>query len=246
MSISGHCDFRYYETTMSVHVCRLIRVPGLADYASILELQRSLARARVSGSLDDDVLLLVEHQPVITLGRGAREGHVIASPDLLAGRGIEVHEIERGGDVTYHGPGQLVGYPIFDLTRHRKDLHWYLRQLEEALIRALSRFGIAGRRVEGYTGVWVENRKIASIGVHVTRWVTFHGFALNVNTNLADFDLILPCGIEAVRMTSVAAESSEPHSLDAVAAAIADAFSEVFDLRLTRTDVSELAGAISP
>ena len=126
--------------------------------------------------------------------------------EALRRRGVEVFEVERGGDVTYHGPGQLVGYPIFDLTQHRQDLHWYLRQLEEVLIVALADLGIAAERNEGYTGVWTGGRKIASIGVHARQWVTWHGFALNVTTDLSAFDLIVPCGIPGVVMTSVAVE----------------------------------------
>jgi len=126
--------------------------------------------------------------------------------EALRRRGVEVFEVERGGDVTYHGPGQLVGYPIFDLTQHRQDLHWYLRQLEEVLIVALADLGIAAERNEGYTGVWTGGRKIASIGVHARQWVTWHGFALNVTTDLSAFDLIVPCGIPGVVMTSVEAE----------------------------------------
>lgn len=224
----------------SDRVCKLIRLPGLTDYAEALELQRDLARARVSGELADDLLLLVEHSRVVTLGRGASESNITASRDLLAERGVEVHEIERGGDVTYHGPGQLVGYPIIDLGRHKQDLHWYLRQLEETLIRALAKLAIAGRRVPGYTGVWVENRKIASIGVHVTRWVTFHGFALNVSTDLSDFDLIIPCGIEAVQMTSIEKEIGQEHTIDDVGDRVAECFGDVFGLVMVPADLESL------
>lgn len=210
-------------------VCRIVQVPGLTAYADALALQRRLARELAAGELADDLLILLEHPPVITLGRGAKPENVMANAELLRRRGIEVHEVERGGDVTYHGPGQLVGYPIIDLRRHRPDLHWYLRQLEEVLIRALAKLDVAARRVSGYTGVWVEDRKIASIGVHVTRWITFHGFALNVTTDLANFDLIVPCGIEAVRMTSLQLETGEAHDLAEVAALTAKTFGEVFD-----------------
>jgi lipoyl(octanoyl) transferase len=183
-------------------VAHLGRVP----YAEALTRQRALAEDRIAGRLARDVLLLLEHPPVVTLGRGTRASSLPVAPELLERRGIEVYEIERGGDVTYHGPGQLVGYPIFDLGAHRKDLHWFLRQLEEALILALSRFGITGERRAGYTGVWTGGRKIASIGIHVRQWVTWHGFALNVTTDLSPFDLIVPCGIPDVVMTSVAGE----------------------------------------
>jgi len=179
---------------------------GTVPYGAALERQRGLAEDRIAGRQADDLLLLLEHPPVVTLGRGARDSSLPIAPELLRRRGIEVFEIERGGDVTYHGPGQLVGYPIFDLTQHRQDLHWFLRQLEEALIAALTRFDIPGERREGYTGVWTAGRKIASIGIHVRQWVTWHGFALNVTTDLTPFSLIVPCGIPDVVMTSVAKE----------------------------------------
>lgn len=181
---------------------------GTLAYGAALEQQRGLAEDRIAGRLADDLLLLVEHPPVVTLGRGARASSLPIAPDLLRRRGIDVFEIERGGDVTYHGPGQLVGYPIFDLGQHRRDLHWFLRQIEEALILALGRFEIPGERREGYTGVWTGGgaRKIASIGIHVRQWVTWHGFALNVTTDLNPFSLIVPCGIPDVVMTSLANE----------------------------------------
>jgi len=181
---------------------------GVVPYGDALNRQRTLAEDRIAGRLASDALLLLEHPSVVTLGRGTRASSLPIAPDLLKRRGIEVYEIERGGDVTYHGPGQLVGYPIFDLGAHRKDLHWFLRRIEDALILALARFGIAGERREGYTGVWTGDgdRKIASIGIHVRQWVSWHGFALNVTTDLAPFDLIVPCGIPDVVMTSVARE----------------------------------------
>src|SRR5438874_2506266 len=154
------------------------------EYGEALELQRNIARDRISGAVPQDVLLLLEHPPVVTLGRSSKERHLLASPELLRARGIELFEVERGGDVTFHGPGQLVGYPIIDLKRHKRDLHWYLRAVEETLIRALGVFDIPGERNAGYTGVWTQNRKIASIGVHARDWVTWHGFALNVSTDL--------------------------------------------------------------
>jgi len=179
---------------------------GRAPYVPTLELQRALVDQRLNGALDHDLLLLVEHEPVITLGRGTRSTSLPLAPAELARRGIPVVEIERGGDVTWHGPGQLVGYPILDLGGHRQDLHWYLRTLEEALIRALATLGLTAGREAGSTGVWTRGRKIASIGVHVRRWITFHGFALNVQPDLRSFNLIVPCGIEGVDMTSIARE----------------------------------------
>jgi len=204
---------------------------GRRPYAEALELQRDLCRRRVTGETAEDLLLLVEHDPVITLGRGTRAASLPLSPGELERLGIPVVEVERGGDVTYHGPGQLVGYPILDLGGHRKDLHWYLRTLEDALILALGRLDVEAERRPGLTGVWTAGRKIASIGIHVKQWVTLHGFALNVATDLSAFDLIVPCGIENVVMTSVAEELLQPGSpaLGArVRAEVTAAFAETF------------------
>ncbi len=206
---------------------------GKQPYGPVLDLQRKLCQARISGKLSRDALLLVEHPDVITLGRGTRPASLPLEPAELSRLGYEVHEIERGGDVTYHGPGQLVGYPVIDLTGHRQDLHWYLRQLEEVLIRALARMGLTASRRDGLTGVWLAERKIASIGVHVKRWVTFHGFALNVTTQLDRFDAIVPCGIENVVMTSVASELPSRDGQDLWSEAkesIVEAMGQVFDL----------------
>ena len=179
---------------------------GRRPYGEVLALQRELCRRRVAGEERGDLLLLVEHDPVYTLGRGTRPTSLPLPPDELERRGAHVFEVERGGDVTFHGPGQLVGYPILDLRRHRQDLHWYLREVEGALIDGLAMLGLAAERNPGLTGVWTAGRKIASIGIHVKQWVTMHGFALNVTTDLAWFGHIVPCGIDRVRMTSVAAE----------------------------------------
>ena len=179
---------------------------GLRSYREVLETQRELRRRRIAGTLAEDVLLLVEHPPVVTLGRGTRGSSLPLAPAALERHGVEVFEVERGGDVTLHAPGQLVGYPILDLRRHRQDLHWYLRSLEDVLIQGLGSLAIEAGRNPGRTGVWTAGRKIASIGIHVKQWVTLHGFALNVTTDLDLFDLIVPCGIPQVVMTSVAAE----------------------------------------
>ena len=225
---------------------------GTLPYAESLELQRAVARARIGGAIDQDVLLLVEHPPVVTLGRSTKEQHVTTSPALLAARGVELFEVERGGDVTFHGPGQLVGYPIVDLKRHRKDLHWYLRQVEEALIRGLAEFGLPAERSAGYTGVWTTGpfaphapRKIASIGVHARDWVTWHGFALNVTTDLAYFDLIVPCGIAGVEMTSAWRELEDDSvTVPNVADAVVRGFGDVFDLAPRTVTREELAPAL--
>lgn len=216
---------------------------GPVPYLEALELQRDLARRRIAGEIDEDILLLLEHPPVVTLGRTAKASHVVSSPDALRARGVEVHEVERGGDVTFHGPGQLVGYPIFDLKRHRRDLHWYLRRVEEALIVALANVGIEAERHAGYTGVWTQGRKIASIGVHARDWVTWHGFALNVLTDLSFFDLIVPCGIPQVQMTSVVRETGREVTMAEMAAVSASAFAEVFSLELRDAPASLLEAA---
>jgi lipoyl(octanoyl) transferase len=222
---------------------RLLTTPlTQLPYSTALDLQRALARARISGAIAEDVLLLVEHPPVVTLGRTAKAANLTAPRALLEARGVEVFEVERGGDVTFHGPGQLVGYPIMDLKRHRKDLHWYLRQVEAALISLLAAYGVAGERSTGYTGVWTAGRKIASIGVHARDWVTWHGFALNVSTDLSFFDLIVPCGIPNVVMTSIARETSRPDLvLGDVAAEAGRVFGETFGLETRRVTVGELA-----
>jgi len=201
---------------------------GRRPYGEALALQRELVERRIQGGLSNDLLLLLEHDPVVTLGRGGRPESLPLSPADLGRRGIEWYEVERGGDVTYHNPGQLVGYPILDLHQHRLDLHWYLRQLEATLIAALGELGIAAERKPPYTGVWVGGRKIASLGVHVRRWVTLHGFALNVNNDLSGFDLIVPCGIPGVRMTSVARELGSASWSDTRAAVVA-AFGRAFE-----------------
>ena len=198
---------------------------GTVPYEEALAWQRQLAEDRIAGRLSHDVLLLLEHPPVVTLGRNSHAEH------LLQAEGIDVFEVERGGDVTLHGPGQLVGYPILDLGAYRKDLHWYLRTLEQALIDALAILDIPAERRPGFTGVWTRGRKIASIGVHVKQWVTWHGFALNVTTDLAHFDRIVPCGIQNVEMTSVERETgngkretSWNQSVDAVIKGFESAF----------------------
>jgi len=192
----------------SLEVLRLGHVP----YAEALALQEDL-RARLGRGEAAETILLLEHPDVITYGSAAKDGNTLQSDTDLRRLGYEVFRVNRGGDVTWHGPGQLVGYPLLDLERHGADVHRYLRALEGALIRALADFGIDARRREGYAGVWLdERRKIASIGVGLRRWLTLHGFALNVNCDLARFDVIVPCGLSGVRMVSMA--SVLGHDLD--------------------------------
>ncbi len=225
-------------TARELSVVRL----GRLAYGEALELQRQVAADRIAGRVEQDVLLLVEHPPVVTLGRTAKERNLTSSPEFLQARGVELFEVERGGDVTFHGPGQLVGYPIFDLKRHRQDLHWYLRQVEESLIRGLAQYGITAERHPGFTGVWTQGRKIASIGVHVRDWVTWHGFALNVTTDLSYFTLIVPCGIDGVIMTSIERELGvAAPSREQTEPVFARAFSEVFGLEAVERRSSELA-----
>jgi lipoate-protein ligase B len=207
---------------------------GRLAYLETLELQRSLRLERLDGRQTEDMLLLVEHEPTYTLGRGTRTSSLPLAPEALRQRGATVVEVERGGDVTWHGPGQLVGYPILDLTRHRPDLHWYLRTVESALVNALGQLGIRADTSAGRTGVWTQDRKIASIGIHVKQWVTLHGFALNVHPDLSWFDAIVPCGLSGVTMTSVAKElgGADPANwwqptTDAVISAFGEAFHRV-------------------
>jgi lipoate-protein ligase B len=221
---------------------------GRIAYGEALELQRAFAEARISKAIDRDLLLLVEHPPIITLGRGSKPKHLTTSSQELSRRGVELHEIERGGDVTFHGPGQLVGYPIFDLNQHQPDLHRFLRQIEESLIRALEAFGIEAGRRTGLTGVWVGERKIASIGIHVKKWVTWHGFALNVTTDLSYFDLIVPCGITDVVMTSVRKELGSRTPRDVWARSfdeVVRGFCEVFDQSPQAVTLEDVKAAVS-
>jgi len=181
--------------------CRL----GTIDYAEAHRLQKELQRKRVGGEVGDIVLLL-EHPPVLTMGRSAKAQHVLAAPELLAARGIRVHEVGRGGDVTYHGPGQLVAYPIIDLKPDRKDVRKYVASLEETMIRTCADFGLAAGRVEGLNGAWIGERKVGAVGVRISRWVTMHGLALNVSSDLRHFEMIVPCGVQDKGVTSLSAE----------------------------------------
>jgi lipoyl(octanoyl) transferase len=208
---------------------------GRLDYAAALALQQQLSALRQQESIAD-VLLLVEHPPVLTLGRNAHRQHIVASDELLARRGILLFETNRGGDVTYHGPGQLVGYPILHLRTFTPSLGIveYLRKLEEVLIRACADYGVLTQRAPGRAGVWtmpggtVPEKKIAALGVHVARGVTTHGFALNVTTDLNDFALIVPCGISDRGVTSIEAEADATPSLDQVANSVSRHFGRVF------------------
>jgi lipoyl(octanoyl) transferase len=215
---------------------------GVVPYGEALELQRSLAGAVSQHAIPDTVLLL-EHPPVVTIGRRTELGRELHIPDDAD---VEVHETDRGGKSTYHGPGQLVCYPVIDLTRHGKDVKKYVRDLEEALVQTLSAFGLAGQRLDGLTGVWLPPargqgpRKIASIGVHVSRWVTTHGYALNVDLDPAPFtDWITACGLDDAAFTTMARELDRPLTVDEVRPAAAAAIAQVFDLSLEELPADE-------
>ena len=212
------------STTRPLDVRRL----GTISYADALEMQAEMVKERRAGEIPD-TLLLLEHPHVITLGSGSHEENVLVTPQERAARGIELFETGRGGDVTYHGPGQLVGYPILDLKPDRQDLHRYLRDLEEMLIGVLGDFGLVGGRKEGLTGVWVDDRKLAAIGVRVSSgWITSHGFALNVSTDLSFFGAIVPCGIRDHGVGSISGELGRPVGMREVEDAVVRHMGRVF------------------
>jgi lipoyl(octanoyl) transferase len=228
---------------------------GLVEYGAAWELQRRVVAARKAGAVPD-VLLLCEHPHVITLGRNGKLTNLRASSDLLRRMGVALFETDRGGDITYHGPGQLVGYPILNLGEIRRDVAWYVRSLEEAMIRATAEFGVLARRVPGRTGVWVdvagdgagslpEEEKLGAIGVHLSRWVTSHGFAYNVATDLSYFDLIVPCGIADRRATSLEKLLNQSVDLRGVSSRMAAHLGELFGLELAAADRSALEALLT-
>ena len=207
-----------------------VRRLGFVSYGEALDLQKTLVEERRAACVPD-LLLLLQHPPVITLGvRRDSRAHVIASDGQLAMRGIEVHDAGRGGDVTYHGPGQVVGYPILDLRPDRCDVHRYVRDLEEVMIRVCADYGVTAHRVDGLTGAWVGTAKIGAIGVRISRWITSHGFAFNVNTRLEDFQLIVPCGIADRGVTSLRQLLGKELSIEDVENRFIRRFAEVFDM----------------
>ncbi len=217
---------------------------GLVPYAPAYELQQRLVAARKAGVVPD-VLLLCEHPHVITLGRNGKREHLRASDHLLRQMNVEFHATDRGGDITYHGPGQLVGYPILNLAEIRRDVVWYMRGLEEAMIRATAKFSVVAQRVHGLTGVWVDvpgakPEKLAAIGVHLSRWVTSHGFAYNVSTDLRYFDLIVPCGIPDKKATSLERLVGGSVNREEVGLEIVTRLGEVFGLEMHHTSRREL------
>lgn len=200
---------------------------GRQAYRPVWEYQQRLQRQRINGDIPD-TLLFVEHNPVYTIGKNGSDNHVIASDSFLRRRGIEVVEVDRGGDVTYHGPGQLVGYPIFDLKDHQKSVSWFMRQMEQVFIDLLSEWQIESRREDGYTGVWVGQEKLVALGVRISRWVTMHGFALNVNNDLEDFGGIIPCGIFHKGVTALNKLLERPLEMAAVKEKVLSGFSATF------------------
>ena len=216
---------------------------GLISYSEAYSVQQRTVAARKAHAIDD-VLLLCEHPHVITLGRNGSRENLLASEHVLRQKNVELHDTNRGGDITYHGPGQIVGYPILDLSRMRQDVHWYVRMLEEVMIRASADFGVSACRVPGKTGVWVQaastEEKLAAIGVHISRWVTSHGFAYNVSTDLRYFDLIIPCGINDRKATSLEKLLSRSVAAAEVKQHLVHYFGEVFTLEPRGVSRSEL------
>jgi lipoyl(octanoyl) transferase len=224
--------------------CQIVDL-GLIGYSEAGDLQKRLVAARKAGAIED-VLLFCEHPHVITLGRNGKREHLLASEHVLRQKGVEFFETSRGGDITYHGPGQIVGYPILNLGAIRRDVVWYVRMLEEAMIRATAEFKIAAERVVGKTGIWVRRgsmeEKLAAIGVHISRWVTSHGFAYNVSTDLRFFDLIVPCGIADRKATSLEKLLGRNVATGEVAPRIARHLGELFGLEMriaTKKDLLE-------
>src|SRR6202162_4181664 len=233
--------------------CSIVDV-GLIGYAAAWELQKRLVAARKAGAIED-VLLFCEHPHVITLGRNGKREHLLASEQVLRQKGVEFHSSDRGGDITYHGPGQLVGYPILNLGAIRKDVVWYVRMLEEVMIRATAEFGISAERVTGKTGIWVPGtndpnaaslieEKLGAIGVHISRWVTSHGFAYNVSTDLRNFDLIVPCGIADRKATSLEKLLGRKVEEKEAALRIAKHLGELLGLEMKERSREELLGRL--
>jgi lipoyl(octanoyl) transferase len=202
---------------------------GRMGYAEAFELQQCLVEKRKQGLISDQ-LLIVEHPHVITLGRSARMEHLLASEEVLRRAGVALHQTDRGGDITYHGPGQVVGYPILDLREWKRDVAAYVRAVEQALIDTLAEFGISGGRIAGLTGVWVDGKKVAAIGVHISRWITSHGFALNFTTDLSYFQYIVPCGLR--RPVTSMAELGCEAGREQVVSALARCFSDIFECEM--------------
>jgi lipoyl(octanoyl) transferase len=221
-------------------ICQVHQL-GQVGYTEALRLQYRDVALRKAGTIPD-TLLLLEHPHVYTLGRNARRDHLLASKERLAEIGAQVFETDRGGDITYHGPGQLVGYPVLDLTQHRRDVTWYMRSLEEVFIRVAADFGIPTGRLSGAAGVWVGSEKLVAMGVHISRWVTSHGFAFNVNTDLHYFDDIIPCGLRDKGVTSLAKLLGRTVEIEAVTNRVVGEFGRVFGLEMCTVEESTVEG----
>jgi lipoyl(octanoyl) transferase len=232
----------YKENRTVLKDCLTIDL-GLLGYAEAYALQKRVEAARKAGAIED-VLLLCEHPHVITLGRSGKREHLLASDHVLRQKGVEYYETSRGGDITYHGPGQIVGYPILNLGAIRRDVMWYVRTLEEVMIRGTAEFGIAAERVAGKTGIWVKSggneEKLGAIGVHISRWVTSHGLAYNVSTDLRYFDLIVPCGIADRKATSLEKLLGRQVDQKKVAPRIAKHLGDLFELEMEQASKKEL------
>ena len=215
---------------------------GRLDYQTAWDLQRELYQQRLAGEIED-TFLLTEHPHTYTLGKSGQEENLVAEESFLNQQGIEVFRIDRGGDITYHGPGQIVGYPILDLHNHYLDVHRFLRDLEEVIIQTLAEYKIKAGRVEDLTGVWVDGAKVAAIGVKVTRWITMHGFAFNVNTDLSYFENIVPCGITDRPVTSMEKLLGSELDFEEVQNKICEKFQEVFGIDLNKRSLEDLIPA---
>lgn len=224
---------------MDDNICLAVKL-GLIDYKEALRLQEEIFQGKKEKRLKEDVLILLEHPPTITVGKKGSLKEILVDKLELEQRGIFIYEIGRGGKVTYHGPGQIVGYPILDLVKYNKDLHLYLRQLEEVIIRCLRGFGILAQRRKELTGVWVKDKKIASIGIQVKSWISMHGFALNVNCALDYFNLIQPCGMEPEVMTSLTAILKKDVKIEEVKESLISNFAKIFSLKMERISLSTL------
>jgi lipoyl(octanoyl) transferase len=230
----------------SAHPCWVID-RGRIAYGPACELQRQLVAARKARAVPD-VLVLCEHPPVITLGRNGTRENLCVSEELLRARGVEFHSSDRGGDITYHGPGQIVGYPILDLSQHRRDIAWYVSQLEEVMIRATADFGLSAKRIAGQHGAWLDTplgeEKLGALGVHLSRWVTSHGFAYNVSTDLDGFSLIVPCGIRGKGVTSLERALGRGVAIEEARERILGRFGELFAFEMKRVSSEELAESL--
>jgi lipoate-protein ligase B len=213
---------------MKKRACEIIDL-GLCPYEEAYALQKETVRSKAGGSTGD-TLILVEHPPIITTGRRGGSEHICASPDTLRSAGIEAIEVDRGGDVTYHGPGQIVGYPIVDLSHHKKDVHWMLRQIEAVLIAVLGRSGIEAHARPGLTGVWTDEGKIGAIGIGVSKWISFHGFSLNVSPMMEHFDLIIPCGLKGKSVTCMRELIGTEPDMEKIKRDIVECFCDIFHL----------------